>query len=54
MANKKLITIFSAPNYTGIFGNNGAFLAVNENMECTIVSLNVSSNFFSRGNQTAK
>lgn len=39
---KQLITIFSAPNYTGIFGNNGAIMSVTENYECYITALNVS------------
>ena len=35
-ANMKLITIFSAPNYMGMFDNNGGILFVNEDMVCSI------------------
>lgn len=37
--NKKLITIFSAPNYTGEFDNNAAMLNVDGNLLCSIVML---------------
>lgn len=46
MANKQLLTIFSAPNYTGIFKNDGAMLMVNENFECTIIIMNVRDLFY--------
>ena len=35
-ANMKLITVFSAPNYMGIFDNKGGILFVNEDMLCSI------------------
>ena len=38
-----LMTVFSAPNYTGVFGNDGAILTVNEQLECTVIVLNVSN-----------
>lgn len=34
--NRKLITVFSAPNYCGNSGNNGAVLEVNDGMKCSI------------------
>ena len=36
-ADRKLITIFSAPLYCGEFDNNGAMLSVDENMKCHII-----------------
>ena len=35
-ANGGLITLFSAPNYVGEMDNGGAFLTVNEELECTV------------------
>ncbi len=35
--NNKLITIFSAPNYCGNCGNNGAVMKINENLECSFI-----------------
>lgn len=43
MGNKQLMTIFSAPNYTGTFNNNAAFLSVSEEMEVAVNILNVGS-----------
>ncbi len=34
-ANKKLVTVFSAPNYTGEFNNSGGMLRVNEDLVCS-------------------
>ncbi|MCZ6913192.1 MAG: metallophosphoesterase, partial [Rickettsia endosymbiont of Ixodes persulcatus] len=34
-ANKKLVTIFSAPNYCGEFDNAGAIMSVDENLVCS-------------------
>lgn len=36
-ADRKLITIFSAPCYTGEFDNNAAILSVDENLKCDII-----------------
>lgn len=33
-ANKKLVTIFSAPNYCGEFDNIGGVLSVDEDLKC--------------------
>ena len=33
-ANKKLVTVFSAPNYCGQFDNAGAMMLVDENLVC--------------------
>lgn len=33
--NKKLVTIFSAPNYCGDVGNNGAVMYIDGNLECS-------------------
>ena len=38
-AGNKLVTIFSAPNYCGERGNNGAVMVINENMECSFIVL---------------
>ena len=32
---KKLLTVFSAPNYCGEFDNNGAIMLVDENLMCS-------------------
>lgn len=34
-ANRQLVTIFSAPNYTGEFDNNSAMMYVNSELECS-------------------
>ena len=34
-ANRKLVTIFSAPNYCGEFDNAGAMMTVDENLMCS-------------------
>lgn len=33
--NRKLVTVFTAPNYCGEFDNNGAFMNVDENLVCS-------------------
>ena len=38
-ANRKLITIFSAPQYCGDFDNNAAMLSVDENLKCDMICL---------------
>jgi hypothetical protein len=35
MANRGLVTIFSAPNYCGEFDNNGGILNVDETLCCS-------------------
>jgi serine/threonine-protein phosphatase PP1 catalytic subunit len=34
-ANRRLVTVFSAPNYCGEFDNAGAMLTVDENLICS-------------------
>jgi serine/threonine-protein phosphatase PP1 catalytic subunit len=34
-ADRKLVTVFSAPNYCGEFDNAGAMMSVNENLNCS-------------------
>ena len=38
-ADKKLVTIFSAPNYCGEFDNSGGMMCVNKNLTCNFVIL---------------
>ena len=33
--NKKCVTVFSAPNYFGMFDNSGAMIVVDENLKCS-------------------
>ena len=33
--NKKCVTVFSAPNYCGMFDNSGAMIVVDENLKCS-------------------
>lgn len=35
--NNKLVTIFSAPNYCGSCGNDGAVMKINNNLECSFM-----------------
>jgi serine/threonine-protein phosphatase PP1 catalytic subunit len=35
----KLITIFSAPNYCGEMGNNGAVMYISTSLECSFIIL---------------
>ena len=34
-ANKSCVTVFSAPNYCGMFDNSGAMMVVDENLKCS-------------------
>jgi len=34
-----LVTVFSAPNYSGEFDNSGAIMAVDENLMCSFQQL---------------
>lgn len=38
-ANRKLVTIFSAPNYCGMFENDGCFMQVAEDLTCSFMIL---------------
>ena len=38
-ADRKLITIFSAPCYCGDFDNQAAMLSLDENLKCDIIQL---------------
>lgn len=38
-ANRKLVTIFSAPNYCGEFDNDGSMLMVKEDLKCSFLKL---------------
>ena len=33
--NRRIVTVFTAPNYCGEFDNNGAFMNVDENLVCS-------------------
>ena len=35
--NNKLVTIFSAPNYCGECGNDGAVMHINDKQECSFL-----------------
>ena len=37
--NRKLVTVFSAPNYCGQFDNSGAFMKINEDLVCSFFVL---------------
>ena len=34
-ADQQLVTVFSAPNYTGEFDNNGAVMTISKDLICT-------------------
>lgn len=38
-AKRKLITVFSAPNYCGEFNNAGGFLVVDPNLRCSVIQI---------------
>ena len=38
-ADRKLVTIFSAPNYCNEFDNDGAMLVVDEDLSCSFILL---------------
>ena len=38
-ANRRLITVFSAPNYCGIFENDGCLMKVGEDLTCGFMIL---------------
>lgn len=38
-ADRRLVTIFSAPNYCNEFDNDGAMLSVDEDLNCSFVKL---------------
>jgi len=38
-ADKKLVTVFSAPNYCGEFDNNGGMMCVDEDLKCSFIIL---------------
>lgn len=55
-ANRKLVTIFSAPNYCGEFDNAGAMMSVDENLLCSfqILKPTVKKSRFGFGGSSAK
>ena len=42
--NRKLVTVFSAPNYCGEFDNSGAMMTVEENLMCSFTILKPTNN----------
>ncbi|CAF1156637.1 unnamed protein product, partial [Rotaria magnacalcarata] len=42
-ADRRLVTVFSAPNYLGSFGNAGALMSVDKNLICSFMILHSSS-----------
>lgn len=55
-ADKRLVTVFSAPNYCGEFDNNGGVLYIDEDLKCffkIIKPLNKSKKFSSAKNRSA-
>jgi len=38
-AEKRLVTVFSAPNYCGEFDNDGGMMCVDENLKCSFIIL---------------
>ena len=48
---QQLVTIFSAPNYTGEFDNCGALMCVDENLICSFQILKPLSTKHKKGNK---
>lgn len=46
-SDKRLITIFSAPNYCGEFDNSAAIMLIDENLACSLKVLKPVENFSS-------
>lgn len=44
--NNKLLTIFSAPNYCGVYGNKGAVMKINNDLECSFLIIQPQKNDF--------
>ena len=38
-ASRKLVTIFSAPNYCGLFENDGCMMKIGEQLQCSFMLL---------------
>lgn len=53
-ANKKLVTIFSAPNYCGEFDNAGAVMTIDENLTCSFQILSPADKKLKGSTATAK
>lgn len=49
-ADNKLVTVFSAPNYCGNCGNDGAVMKVSENMVCSFIIIKPTNILSSSGN----
>lgn len=47
---KKMVTLFSAPNYTGQYNNSGAIMTVNKNLLCSFTVLKPQGEFPVSGN----
>lgn len=43
MVGKKLITIFSAPNYAGQFNNAGAVVCIDDDLQVILKSLQINN-----------
>ena len=48
--NRKLVTVFSAPNYCGEFDNSGAMMTVDENLVCSFQILKPMNNIVQNNN----
>lgn len=53
-ADRKLVTIFSAPNYCNEFDNFGSFMKVDENLKCSFVVMKQINFGFTKGNKKKK